>query len=207
VTIRNTATKIVKDITLRKNIEKFKPDLIILDSNPVAIMLTLIPYKLDIPFIMMGSLGSPQCKRMPILPTVFPMKVLPFTDRMTFQQRLLNTFLELLSYRENRFINSSLIEEYVPEKPRISLIDLQAKAQLWITRQHSVLDYNHPTMPNEKTVAHLQNLTSKALPPDLQSFIENADNGVVIVSLIWFSFKSTVTSEGEIIVSISTNKI
>jgi hypothetical protein len=130
VRTRNTATKIVKDIILRKNIEKFKPDLIILDSNPAAIMLTLIPYKLDIPFIMMGSLGSPQCKRTPILPTVFPMKFLPFTDQMTFQQRLLNTFVELLSYRENRFINSSLIEEYVPEKPRISLIDLQAKAQL-----------------------------------------------------------------------------
>ncbi|CAB4013946.1 2-hydroxyacylsphingosine 1-beta-galactosyltransferase-like [Paramuricea clavata] len=182
VTVRNTATKIIKDTILRKNIEKFKPDLIILDSNPLTIMLTLIPYKLDIPFVMMGSLGSPQCKRTPVLPTVFPMKFLPFTDQMTFQQRLLNTFVELLSYRRNPFINSSLIEEYVPEKPHISLIDLQAKAQLWITRQHSVLDYNHPTMPNEKTVAHLQNLTSKALPPDLQSFMENADNGVVIVS-------------------------
>ena len=182
LTATNTATKIIKDITLRKNIEKFKPDLIILGSNPVTIMLTLIPYKLDIPFIMMGSLGSPQCKRTPILPTVFPMKLLPFTDQMTFQQRLLNTFVELLSYRQNPFINSSLIEEYVPEKPRISLIDLQAKAQFWITTQHSVLDYNHPTMPNEKTVAHLQNLSSKALPPEFQSFIENADNGVVIVS-------------------------
>ena len=116
MTIRNTATKIVKDITLRKYIEKFKPDSIILDSNPVAIMLTLIPYKLDIPFIMMGSLGSPQCKRTPILPTVFPMKVLPFTDQMTFQQRLLNTFLELLSYRENRFINSSSYRGICPRE-------------------------------------------------------------------------------------------
>ncbi len=178
----NVLTKIVRDTSLRENIEKFKPDLIILDSSPIAIMLTLIPYKLDIPYVMVGSTTSPQCKRSPILPTVFPHTFLPYTDHMTFLQRMLNTYVHLRMYRQSPFINSSLLYEYVPEKPYISPVDLQAKALLWISRQYGVLDYNPPTMPNVKRVAHLNTLTTKALPPEFQSFVESADNGVVIVS-------------------------
>ena len=47
-------------------------------------------------------------------------------------------------------------------------------------------------MPNLKTVLHLQQLTTKPLPPEFQSFIDGADNGVVIVS-----FGSIVTLPSE----------
>ena len=177
-----TATKIVRDVALLKSIKDFKPDLIIMDSNPVAIMLTLIPYKLDIPFIMMGSMPFPQNKRIPILPTVFSSVLLPYTDQMTFLERVHNTLVQLPRYWKHVLVNSSLIYEYVPEKPYISPIDLTAKAQLWIDRKNIVLEYNEPTMPNVKTVPHLQQLTAKPLPPEFQSFIDSADNGVVIVT-------------------------
>ena len=123
-TLSNIATKIVRDVALLGKIKNFKPDLIIMDPNPIAIMLTLIPYKLDVPFIMF-----------------------------------------------------------------LSSVDLSAKVQLWID---VVLDYGEPTMPNVKTVLHLQQLTTKPLPPEFQSFIDGADNGVVIVS-----FGSIVTLPSE----------
>ena len=123
-----------------------------MDPNPIAMTSTLIPYKLDVPFIMMGPLAFPQNKRVPILPTVFPSAFLPYTDQMTFLERVHNTLFQLILYWQHVFVNSSLVYEYVPEKPYISPIDLSAKAKLWID---VVLDYGEPTMPNLKTVLHL----------------------------------------------------
>ncbi|XP_028396856.1 UDP-glucuronosyltransferase 1-7C-like [Dendronephthya gigantea] len=182
---KQVATKIVRDADLRQHIKKFKPDLILVDSSAVAVILTLIPYKLNIPFVMFGYAVFPQCTRAPILPTVIPFKLLTnpvHPDQMTFLERLFNTLMNLAFYRRSIFINSSLIYEVVPEKPYISLTDLQAKAQLWIIQQPSILDNNPPLMPNEKRLPHLLNLTPKPLPKELQSFADNADNGVVLVS-------------------------
>ena len=144
---------------------------------------------MDVPFIRMGPLAFPQKKRVPILPTVFPSAFLPYTDQMTFLERVHNTLFQLILYWQHVFVNSSLVYEYVPEEPYISPIDLSAKAQLWID---VVLDYGEPTMPNVKTVPHLQQLTTKPLPPEFQLFIGGADNGVVIVS-----FGSIVTLPSE----------
>ena len=180
--VTSALTKILKDDRLFKDIEDFKPDLIVMDSSPVAILLTLIPYKLNAPFIMMGSADPPQHTRAPILPTVYPQNAFPYTDQMNFLQRVTNTITHLLAYRLSIFIDSPTITEYIAEKPYISPIDLQAKAQLWIIRQHGVLSYNPPTMPNVKRVGHLQTLTPKPLPSEFQAFVENADNGVIIVA-------------------------
>ena len=180
--VKNVGVKILKDARLFEDIEDFKPDLIVLDSNPLAIMLTLIPYKLNIPFIMMGSIEFPQYIRTPIMPTADPHLSLPYTDQMTFLQRLSNTIIHVLAYRINPIINPSVVSEYIADKPYVSPIDLQAKAQLWLMRQHSVLGYNPPMMPNVKRVGHLQTYTRKPLHPDFQAFVENAENGVVIAS-------------------------
>ncbi len=180
--VTSALTKILKDDQLFKDIEDFKPDLIVMDSSSIAIMLPLIPYKLNVPFIMMGSEDPPQRTRAPIVPTVDPQNAFPYTDQMNFLQRVGNTITHLLAYRLSIYIDSPTITEYIAEKPYISPIDLQAKAQLWIIRQHGVLSYNPPTMPNVKRVGHLQTLTPKALPSEFQAFVENADNGVIIVA-------------------------
>ena len=180
--VQSIATKIVKDVQLLQSIENFSPDLILLDSGPSASMLTLIPYKLDIPFIMIGSEEFPQCTRTPIIPTVFPFKNYPYTDHMTFQERIYNTLMTFQTYWNYPYVNLSLIDDFAPEKPYITPVDLQAKAQMWIVRQHSVFSYNPPSMPNVKRVGHLLALTSKPLPPELELFLESADKGVVVVS-------------------------
>ena len=142
--LKNIGMKILKDAMLFEDIQDFNPDLIVLDSSPLAVMLTLIPYKLNTPFIMMGSVELAQYIRAPIIPTADPHFFLPYTDQMTFLQRLSNTIAHVLAYRINPLINPSVVSEYIADKPYISPIDLQAKAQLWIIRQHSVLGYNPP---------------------------------------------------------------
>ena len=187
--VANVPIKILKDVRLVEDIKDFKADVIVLDSSLIAIMLSLIPYKLNVPFIMMGSGEFPQNIRAPIVPAMDPHLLLPFTDQMNFLQRLSNTIVQLLAYRINPFCDRSFASQYITDKPYISPIDLQAKAQLWIVRQHSMLSYNAPTMPNVKRVGHLQTFTHKPLPPEFQAFVENADNGVIIVA-----FGSILTS-------------
>ena len=195
-TLSTIATKIIRDANLLKNIEDFKPDLIILDSSQNAIMLSLIPYKLGVPFLMTGIMALPQINRVPILPTVFPSILLPYTDQMTFLQRMHNTLFQLQHYWQHDRVNSSLVYEYVPEKPYISPIDLLAKAQLWIDIE---FDNSEPTMPNMKRVPHLKPLTAEPLSPEFQSFIDNASNGVVVVT-----FGSILTFPSEIKMKLLT---
>ena len=190
-------TKIVIDVGLLKDIKNFKPDLIMLDSCPIAIMLTLIPYKLGVPFIMIGNMALPQSQRVPIVPTVFPSIFLPYTDQMTFLQRMHNTLFQLqLYWGQAVMVNSSLISEYAPEKPYISPEDLLPKAQLWI---NVMFDDSEPTLPNVKTVPHLQPLTAKPLSAEFQSFIDGANSGVVVVT-----FGSILTLPSEIKMKLLT---
>ena len=185
VALKSVTTKMIKDVKLLEDTEQFKPDLMIMDSAPIATMLTYIPYKLDIPFVLIGSTFIPQYARNPILPSVLPNEMFPvisYNDHMSFPQRLFNTFLDFLTFWHNPLINNALINEYLSEKPYISLQDLLPKALLWIIQQHNVLDYNPPTTPNVKRVGSLLSLNPKPLPPDFKTFMDSALDGVVIVS-------------------------
>ena len=185
VALKSVTTKIIKDVKLLEEIKHFKPDLMIMDSAPIAAILTYIPYKLEIPFVFVGLFFIPQYARNPILPSVLPNEMFPvisYTDHMSFSQRLFNTFLEFVTFWYNPLINDALINEYLSEKPYISLQDLLPKALLWIIQQHNVLDYNPPTTPNVKRVGSLLSLTPKPLPPDIKTFMDSALDGVVVVS-------------------------
>ena len=173
--------KILRDQQLLEKIRARGPDLIILDSTAPARMLTIIAYKLDIPFIFMGLFMEPQFSRTPLLPSVVPNKALGFTDQMTFLQRLLNTLTEFMMYFYDpcSFVDVNI---YAPEKPYISMHNLQAKALLWITMEDSILGYGAPSMPNVKQVSHMLTVTPKRLPHEFQFFMDNAKDGVVIVS-------------------------
>lgn len=184
--LKQVTTKIIKDEKFFTNVRNFNADLMILDSAPIAAMLTYIAYKLNVPFVYIGSFFVPQYARNPILPAIYPNEMFPivtFTDRMTFPERIINTFLELMTFVYNPLVNDTLIQEYLaPNKTYISLQNLLPTAQLWIIQNHRVLDYNSPTTPNVKRVGGLIPLTPKLLPPALRSDMDSATDGVVIVS-------------------------
>ena len=95
--------KVHRDQQFLENIRAHRPDLIILESTPLIQMWAVIPYKLGIPFMFLGSINSPHYSRTPPLPSVVPYKMLDFTDQMTFQQRLLNTWAQLEKYFHDPF--------------------------------------------------------------------------------------------------------
>ena len=101
---------------------------------------------------------------------------------MTFIERMTNTFVELALYYFDPFSYDNAVQRYAPEKPYISLYDLQAKALLWIVDHHIVLDYSRPALPNVKHVGNLITLQPQPLSQDYQEFMDRANNGAVIVS-------------------------
>ena len=183
--LKSVTSKIIKDVKLFEAIKNFDPDLMIVDCTPIGTMLTYIPYKLDIPFSLIGAFNIQQDARNPILPSVLPNTMVPivsYTDRMNFPQRLFNTLLELLTFLHNPLINKTLINEYLSEKSYISIQDLLPKAQLWITQQHHVFDFNPPTTPNVKHVGTLRSFTPEPLSPEFKTFMDSSSDGVVVVS-------------------------
>jgi UDP:flavonoid glycosyltransferase YjiC (YdhE family) len=183
--LKSVTFKMIKDVKLFEDIKNFNPHLMIVDCTPIGTTLAYIPYKLDIPFLCIGAFNIQQNARNPILPSVLPNTMFPivsYTDRMSFPQRLVNTILELLTFWYDPLINSTLVDEYLVGKPYISIQDLLPKAQLWITQQHSVFDFNPPTTPNVKHVGTLRSFTPEPLPPEFKTFMESASNGVVVVS-------------------------
>ena len=102
--LKRVTAKIIKDVTLFEDITKFAPDRMVMDSAPIAAMLTYIPHKLDIPFVFIGLFFIPQYARNPILPSVQRNEMFPivsYTDHMSFLQCLVNTFLELMTFWYN----------------------------------------------------------------------------------------------------------
>ena len=179
--IEKISDKILRDEQLVKNILSHRPDLIIMDSTGPARMLTIIPYKLDISFLFMGPEMEPQFSRTPILPSVVPNKGFELTDQMTFLQWLLNTLIQFMTYFFDPFTFTD-VNIYAPEKPYISMYDPQAKALFWIITEDSILGYSSPSMPYVKQISHLLTVTPKPLLPKFQFFMDNAKDGVVIVS-------------------------
>ena len=161
---KEISDKVLRDQQFLENIQAHRPDLIILESTPLIQMWAVIPYKLGIPFMFLGSVNSPHYSRTPILPSVVPYKILDFTDQMTFQQRLFNTWVQFEKYFHDPFTLSD-VHIYAPEKPYISMYDLQAKALLWIIIDDSILGYSAPSMTNVKQISHLLTVTPIPLPP------------------------------------------
>ena len=87
---------VASDKSLLKQLEQRHFDLVIIDTNFVNPCLSVIPYKFSVPFIHFGAYFEIHHMRSLIHPSVYPvLKMLPFTDRMTYFERLYNTLLYL----------------------------------------------------------------------------------------------------------------
>ena len=153
---------------------------------PFAKCFYLIGHRLHIPTVSFAIILDPLTARVPWLPSFVPTGLDPFTDRMSFAERIKNTivtaairFLQIV-----QDVPADILDEYRRRfGPFESLDDLAAKSLLWLVPREHVLDYPVPTMPH---VIGVGGLTAKKstgeLSADLESFIEGAPNGTVLVS-------------------------
>ncbi|XP_055030939.2 UDP glucuronosyltransferase 5 family, polypeptide C1 [Misgurnus anguillicaudatus] len=120
-----------------------------------------------------------------------PLSYIPITgsghaDKMTFFQRVKNVFFFFLMDLPNRLLTEpqyqALCDKYL--HPPVSFRELHQGADIWLMRVDFVFEFPRPTMPNVIYIGGFQCKPAKALPQDLEDFMQTSgDHGVIIMSL------------------------
>ncbi|XP_059619400.1 UDP-glycosyltransferase UGT5-like [Phlebotomus argentipes] len=169
-------------------------DLIIAEIFNTDCMLA-VAHKLNVPVIGLSSctLQPWHLDRVgiPNLPSYVPALFMPYSEEMSFSQRLAN-WITLQSFKLgyrlfNDRVANNLVEEYLgPGIPDVG--ELALKTSLVMVNTHYSLSGTKPLPPSVIEVGggylfsqHENTLDSK-LDPELKQFLDTADNGVIYIS-------------------------
>ena len=179
--------RVIGDNEILNRLHEEKFDVAVVDALFFAKCLYLIPHRLQIPYITYTDAIDPLFVRVPWLPSFVPCGISPFSEKMTFVERLKNMFY-LFSF-------TFILPVLIPEPPREvmekfrryghfdSLDELGSKSVLWLSTKDDVLDYAKPTMPNVLNIGGLTvKRTTGELPSDINSFIDGTKKGVVLMT-------------------------
>nr|KAG5713193.1 hypothetical protein BaRGS_007720 [Batillaria attramentaria] len=168
--------------TFFNTVRNLKPDFFVFDNLPMLKMLTIIPYRLGLKFAFVGSAFEGVSQRIPFSPAYTPVPMFPFNHHMTFTERLQNVLVYILFILKDPYVNKDPVARYAPDMPHVSLDLLVASAEIWLVEFDHILDYPRPSMPNVKLIGGTATGPTKPLPPKVKSFMDGAQEGVVIVS-------------------------
>ena len=175
---------LVEDLALMETLQKRKFDMAVIDTLFVNLCLSVIPYKLSIPFIHYGRSFKVQEMRTIVHQGVYPATwTLPLSDKMPYLQRVQNTFIyiKLMAYPDS-FYPSDIVGTFAPEMPHLTNQQLQAKTELYLLETDELIDYHLPTTPDMKLIGGTEARPAEPLSVELKSFMDKATQGVVIVS-------------------------
>lgn len=164
---------------LMQHIRGQKFDFAIMDAMAVHCYLVL-PYSLGIPYAIFSISYYELLYRVPRLPSFVTME--PFTDEMTFQQRLKSMFAALLVYSYQPD-TAPFLNKYASHLPSMTYFDLIQKASLWFYLEDVVVSYARPNMPNTVSVGDIMARPGKPLTQDIEEIVANSSKGVIVVSL------------------------
>lgn len=120
-----------------------------------------------------------------INPFVQPSLLAPFIEPMTFFQRLLNVFLEIMLRAYTKYIDSLQMEsirEHFGEDVPDSDTTLKERSAIGIVNSHFITQGSWPLYKNVIEVGGIHIKPAKELPPDLKKFMDSHPEGVVYVS-------------------------
>ena len=106
------------------------------------------------------------------------------STEMTFWQRLDNTYrqLEWTLLPRIPYLEESYLNRYLGNKPQVPINELVGQALLWLIDTDFAIDYPRPVMPNEVLIGGLTTQQGKLLPDDLEKFMNQFEDGVIVVS-------------------------
>ena len=173
--------KVIYDENLFTNISTGNFSLAVVDSSMFCYY--LIPYKLGIPYISLGTSVYPYLMRMHPLLAVEPCLLKDDSDSFISRiYRLVNGIYSEITPK--LLLDESQFSHAVPDNPFYSLREVATNSALWFVIRDPVLDCPLPTMPNVVQIGSLTSFSSTSLPADVVRFIQSADDGVI---LVWFS--------------------
>ncbi|XP_067673846.1 UDP-glucuronosyltransferase 2A1-like [Haliotis asinina] len=179
---RKICDMILRDTNLFHEIEKLNLDLIVFDSTPLPRMLTIIAYKLKVPFIFFGTFFEAQASRTPLVIASDPSRGIASTTVMNFGCRMFNFIVHSMYYISDPFSYPQAVSTYAPEMPYITMETLTAKGWLWLIVQEPLFEYPKATLPSVKFVGSPSATEANPLPEPYREFVEGRGGPVVIVS-------------------------
>nr|CAD7201415.1 unnamed protein product [Timema douglasi] len=119
-------------------------------------------------------------------PAYFPEITLPFSNRMTFKERLQNLFLHAITmmYRNIYYMNrvDKMSRAYFgDDTPHIG--SFERNMSIIMVNTHFSFDYPQPHVPAIIPVGGLQLKPAQDLPQDLKKLMDEAENGFIFFSL------------------------
>ncbi|XP_069369818.1 UDP-glucuronosyltransferase 2A2-like [Paralichthys olivaceus] len=186
-------------------------DAVLLD--PMVICGDLVADILDLPLIVslrfsFGSVMERHCGHAPAPPSYVPVAPLPYSDRMTFLERLINTVMYVsLSVITEAFWRLKVDKYYTEVKGSpSSYCGTLGKADMWFIRTFWDMEMPRPIPPNFKYVGGLHCKPANQLPADMEEFVQSSgDAGVVVVS--FGSMVTNFTSESADVIAAALGKI
>ena len=170
------------DENLFESLKSLNASLAIVDGVFMSTCLTIIPYKMSIPFIFMAAQNSPNIHRTPWAFSAFPFMKNP-SDQMNLVERIKNVFMYIRSYVSSPLgTPSKTVKYYAPNKPDIDFEELLRKAELFIVETDVLIDYPLPALPNVEYLGGMATYPTKPLEDDLFKFVNSSKNGIIVVS-------------------------
>ena len=167
---------------LLQNIKDKDADLIVIDNITPFYRTAIIPHRLGKRFAFVGSTYDPIHTRIPFSTAETPHFFLPYSNKMTFSQRL-ETFLYFVAFTVfNPLYPSDIVSVYAPEMPYVPMDVLVGRAEVWLVETDHILDYARPTLPNVKLIGGTASGPAGPLFTHFRSFMEDAREGAVVVS-------------------------
>jgi len=174
------------DVLEQLELEKY--DVAFVDGLFFTKCFYLIPHQLQIPWITYADAVDPLLVRVPWLPSFVPNAIAPFSDQMSFIERLRNAvnsffFSFLLPMYFQKSKNHEVMEKFRRYGYFSSLDELMSRSALWFVSKDVVLDYPRPMMPNMVNIGGLTvKRSSGKLPRDIQNFVNGAKKGVLLMT-------------------------
>ena len=178
---------IFTDEEMIAKLQNSKYNLVIVEGDPVGFCLYAIPYKLGVPYMSMAAIMDPWTTRVGALPSVEPYPVIAQTNEMDFFQRVGNTLAyvmvhfvatQFVAYKQNY-----IISKYVPERPYIDIRDLHKQSKIWLINwEPYILDYPRVSSPYYHYIGGIGTRPAKALPTELEKFVQRNDNGCIVLT-------------------------
>jgi len=143
-------TNPLQDPALVDRLRRLEFDLALVDAFPGSRCYWILARWIGVPYVSLATQYEPWLWRVPALPSFvpFPLGSGAYTERMTFLERLWNTWslVDWTAWPRVEFIDDSFVDKYLPGQ---TYWTLAAKSLLWLIDTDTVVDYPRPTMPNE----------------------------------------------------------
>lgn len=179
--------EIFENKTLLQSLRDTQFDMVLLDPGlPVGV---LVAHELKLPTVFNVrwiTSGEGHFVVAPSPSSYVPTSGHAVSDKMTFGQRVKNTFHYALNMCIDKFIvcphYDRLVDRYFG--PDVNFYHLLQGADIWLMRVDFVFEFPRPTMPNIVYIGGFQCKPSEPLSSELEEFVQSSgEHGFILMSL------------------------